>query len=232
MAQSTGAPEIWRSHRHRPMYGLLRDAVSMGPPLQRPWALPIAVRVPIGPVKELPIEVIRLAERILEAAEHGQDQDALLDPTMQLDVHRSKVITGLDLGRFGEGADLVVNLDRSRPPVVGVGTIASLDAKGSTIIRQCERTDAMPEPIVFVFRQDPPKVDTADEEESGRSAESFGDTSDGPRDSGSARRKNFARNAVSGHPRGDASRSSTRSEDPCSSWRATRPASSPSRAPR
>ena len=92
-----------------------------------------------GPVEELSIEVTRLAARVLEAAEQCQDQDALLDPTMQLDVHRSEVIAGLDLGRFGDGPDLVVNLDRGRPPVVGVGTIASLDAQGPTIIRQGER---------------------------------------------------------------------------------------------
>src|SRR5262249_46993905 len=51
-------------------------------------------------------------------------------------------------------------------------------------------TDAIPESLVFVFRQDPPKVDAADEEEGGRAEDSFGDTSDGPGDSGSVRRKN------------------------------------------
>src|SRR6516165_8721672 len=59
-------------------------------------------------------------------------------------------------------------------------------------------TDAMPEPVVFVFRQDPPKVDAADEEESGRTADSFRDTSIGPGDSGSVRRKNSRANRRSG----------------------------------
>src|SRR5262249_34824752 len=63
-----------------------------------------------------------------------------------------------------------------------------------------KETDAMPEPVVFVFRQNPPKVDAADEEASGRTTDSVGDTSDGPGNSGSVRRKNSRAKSRSGPP--------------------------------